>query len=57
MCYSVKEIYHTLQGEGVHTATARAHADSEKLKAAMSHAGVESPPECWFAEDVEDVSY
>ena len=38
-------------------ATARAHAGSEKLKAAMGQAGVEGPPEFWFSEDVEDVSY
>ncbi len=38
-------------------ATARAHANSEALKAAMGQAGVESPPEFWFSEDVEDMSY
>ncbi|MGQ3684248.1 MAG: putative quinol monooxygenase [Candidatus Loosdrechtia sp.] len=38
-------------------ATARAHASSEKLKAAMGQAGVASQPEFWFSEDVEDVSY
>ena len=38
-------------------ATTRAHASSEKLKAAMGQAGVEGPPEFWFSEDVEDVSY
>ena len=38
-------------------ATARAHASSEKLKAAMGQAGVGGPPEFRFSEDVEDVSY
>ena len=38
-------------------ATTRAHASSEKLKSTMGRAGVEGPPEFWFSEDVEDVSY
>jgi quinol monooxygenase YgiN len=38
-------------------ATARAHANSEKLRATMSRAGVEGPPEFWLSEDVEDVRY
>lgn len=38
-------------------ATARAHVNSEKLKAAMVQAGVADSPELWLAEDVEDVSY
>ncbi len=38
-------------------AKARGHANSDKLKAAMSQAGVEGPPEFWFTEDAEDISY
>ena len=38
-------------------ARTRAHANSDKLKAAMRHAGVEGSPEFWFTEDVEEVTY
>ncbi len=38
-------------------ARAKAFAGSDDLRAAMERAGVEGPPEFWFAEDVEDKSY
>jgi len=36
---------------------ARAFADSEELKSAMAEAGVNGPPEIWFAEDIERTSF
>ncbi|MFQ5855115.1 MAG: putative quinol monooxygenase [Anaerolineae bacterium] len=36
---------------------ARAFANSEELKAAMTKAGVAGPPEIWFGEDVEETPY
>jgi quinol monooxygenase YgiN len=36
---------------------AKAFADSEELKSAMAKAGVSSPPEIWFCEDVEATPY
>lgn len=32
-------------------------ASSEELKSAMAKAGVTSPPEIWFSEDIEHTSY
>jgi quinol monooxygenase YgiN len=32
-------------------------AGSEELKSAMAKAGVSSPPEIWFSEDIEHTSY
>jgi hypothetical protein len=36
---------------------AKRFASSDDLKAAMARAGVQGPPEIWFAEDVEDKRY
>lgn len=36
---------------------ATAFADSQELRSAMAEAGVTSPPEIWFGEDVEEASY
>ncbi len=36
---------------------AKEFASSDDLRAAMERAGVQGPPEIWFAEDVEDKSY
>lgn len=36
---------------------ATAFASSEELKSAMKNAGVTSPPEFWFGEDIEHTSY
>ena len=38
-------------------AHAREYASSQDLRQAMQRAGVQGPPEFWFAEDVEDKSY
>ena len=38
-------------------ARAREFVASDALRAAMERAGVVSPPEFWFTEDVEDKSY
>ena len=38
-------------------ARAREFASSDQLRAAMERAGVESPPEIWFTDDVEDKTY
>jgi hypothetical protein len=37
--------------------TAKAFADSEKLKSAMMDAGVTGPPEIWFSEDIERTDF
>ena len=36
---------------------AKEFARSESLRAAMARAGVQGPPEIWFAEDIEDKRY
>ena len=36
---------------------AKEFATSDSLRAAMEGAGVQGPPEFWFAEDVEDKRY
>jgi len=36
---------------------AKQFAASDDLKAAMARAGVQGPPEIWFADDVEDERY
>ncbi len=36
---------------------AKEFADSEDLKLAMANAGVSSPPETWFGEDIEHTPY
>lgn len=36
---------------------AQEFAASDDLKEAMKNAGVEGPPEIWFAEDVEEKTY
>ncbi len=36
---------------------ARAFAESDDLRQIMQRAGVEGPPEIWFAEDVEEKTY
>ena len=36
---------------------ATAFANSEALKSAMAKAGVSGPPEFWFGEDIERISY
>ena len=36
---------------------AREFVGSETLRSAMQQAGVQGPPEIWFAEDVEDERY
>ena len=36
---------------------ARQFANSEDLRTTMQRAGVEGPPEFWFAEDIEDKRY
>ena len=36
---------------------AKEYAGSEDLRTAMQQAGVQGPPEFWFAEDIEDKSY
>ena len=36
---------------------AKQFAGSEDLKAAMARAGVQGPPEIWFAEDEEEKRY
>ncbi len=36
---------------------AKEFAASDSLRAAMQRAGVQGPPEIWFAEDVEDKRY
>lgn len=36
---------------------AKAFADSEELKSAMAKAGVTGPPDIWFTEDIEQISY
>ena len=38
-------------------AHAREYASSQDLRQAMQRAGVQGPPEFWFAEDVEDKTY
>ena len=38
-------------------ARAREFASSSDLREALQRAGVQGPPEFWFAEDVEDKSY
>ena len=39
------------------TGRAKEFAASEELRSAMQRAGVQGPPEIWFAEDVEDKRY
>ena len=36
---------------------AKEFAGSEELRSAMEQAGVQGPPEIWFADDVEEKSY
>ena len=36
---------------------AKQFAGSDDLKAAMARAGVQGPPEIWFADDVEEKRY
>ncbi|MCH7577327.1 MAG: cyclase [Chloroflexi bacterium] len=36
---------------------AKEFAGSEELRAAMERAGVQGPPEIWFADDVEEKRY
>jgi hypothetical protein len=36
---------------------AKGFAGSDELKAAMARAGVQGPPEVWFADDVEEKRY
>ena len=36
---------------------AREYASSDALRSAMERAGVQGPPEIWFAEDIEDKRY
>ena len=36
---------------------AKQFAGSDDLKAAMARAGVQGPPEIWFADEVEDKRY
>ncbi len=36
---------------------AQAFAGSDDLRAAMERAGVQGPPEIWFAEDLEEKRY
>ncbi len=36
---------------------AKEFAHSDSLRSAMERAGVEEPPEIWFADDVEDKRY
>jgi hypothetical protein len=36
---------------------AKKFASSDELKSVMARAGVQGPPEIWFAEDVEDKRY
>jgi hypothetical protein len=36
---------------------AKGFATSEELRSAMARAGVEGPPEVWYAEDVEEKQY
>ena len=36
---------------------AKEFASSEELRSAMERAGVQGPPEIWFAEDVEEKRY
>ncbi len=36
---------------------AKEFATSDDLRSTMERAGVQGPPEIWFAEDVEDKSY
>ena len=38
-------------------ARAREYASSQDLRQAMQRAGVQGPPEFWFADDVEDKTY
>jgi len=38
-------------------ARAKEFASSDELREAMQRAGVQGPPEFWFAEDVEDKTY
>ena len=38
-------------------AHAREYASSQDLRQAMQRAGVQGPPEFWFADDVEDKTY
>jgi len=38
-------------------ARAREFASSPDLREAMQRAGVQGPPEFWFAEDIEDKAY
>jgi quinol monooxygenase YgiN len=38
-------------------AHAREYASSPDLREAMQRAGVQGPPEFWFADDVEDKTY
>ncbi len=42
---------------GADIARAREFVASDALRAAMERAGVVSPPEFWFTEDVEDKHY
>jgi quinol monooxygenase YgiN len=37
--------------------TAMAFANSDELKSAMSNAGILSPPEAWFTDDVEQTTF
>lgn len=36
---------------------AKEYAASDSLRAAMEQAGVQGPPEFWFAEEIEDKRY
>ena len=36
---------------------AKGFASSDELKSAMARAGVQGPPEIWFADDVEEKRY
>jgi hypothetical protein len=38
-------------------ATVREFTQSDELRGIMQEAGVQGPPEFWFAEDVEDKQY
>ena len=52
-----KPVFDELEPTRRQAGFAREYASSQDLRQAMQRAGVQGPPEFWFAEDFEDKSY